>query len=65
MSATLEELASQLRARWDRDLLAVYGDLLMMRGDPRGELIALDLELEACGSTPELEARRTRLLMAA
>lgn len=54
-------LEAALLASWDRETLAVYADHLQAQGDPRGELIALDLEL-ATRSTPELVARRTSLL---
>jgi hypothetical protein len=59
-----EELESALAASWDRDTLAVYADHLQAEGDPRGELIALDLEIDARGSTVELSKRRTSLLYA-
>lgn len=36
-------LEAALQARWHRDDLAVYADLLIGEGDPRGELIAYDL----------------------
>ena len=39
------QLETSLQARWDPDTAAVYADLLASRGDPRGELIAIDLEL--------------------
>ena len=54
-------LEAALLASWDRETLAVYADHLQGLGDPRGELIALDLEL-ATRSTPELVQRRTSLL---
>ncbi|MEO8705244.1 MAG: TIGR02996 domain-containing protein [Kofleriaceae bacterium] len=45
----------------DRELYAVYGDWLAERGDPRGELIAIQLALEA-NPIPELRAREAALL---
>ncbi len=54
-------LEAALLASWDRETLAVYADHLQGLGDPRGELIALDLEL-ATRSTPELVQRRVSLL---
>jgi hypothetical protein len=61
MDGTFAALEAALLAAWDRATLAVYADLLVERGDPRGELIAIDLELEQ-RSTPELVARRASLL---
>jgi uncharacterized protein (TIGR02996 family) len=57
------QLEAALAAAWDRDTLAVYADYLVERGDPRGELIAIDLQLEQ-RSTPELVVRRASLLTA-
>jgi len=37
------DLELALRARWNLGDLAIYGDQLQLEGDPRGELIALDL----------------------
>jgi hypothetical protein len=59
-----EELEEALAATWDRDTLAVYADHLQAEGDPRGELIALDLEIEAHGNSVELSKRRTSLMYA-
>ena len=64
MVETRETLEAALAASWDRDTLAVYADHLQAEGDPRGELIALDLEIEAHGNTLELSKRRTSLLFA-
>ncbi len=58
---TRDGLEAALLASWDRETLAVYADHLQAQGDPRGELIALDLEL-VNRSTPELVARRTSLM---
>ncbi len=56
-----ETLEAELATAWDRETLAVYADELQAEGDPRGELIALDLELET-RRTLELVTRRTSLL---
>ncbi len=47
---------------WDRDEVAVYADALAQAGDTRGELLALDLEVEDYGTTIEIDARREELL---
>ena len=71
---TLEAaLAASPDGSFDRETLAVYADELMSIGDPRGELIALDLQLEAQAdrtsrtrryrfAPAELVARRATLL---
>jgi len=41
--ATRDDLEAALRTNPDRDTLSVYADLLQNAGDPRGELIALEL----------------------
>jgi len=58
---TRDGLEAALLVSWDRETLAVYADHLQGQGDPRGELIMLDLEL-ASRSSPELGARRTSLM---
>jgi len=58
----VDELEQALLARWDRDTLLVYADALQARGDARGELIALDLEIAERGVTTELALRRRRRL---
>jgi uncharacterized protein (TIGR02996 family) len=45
----------------DRDAYAVYGDWLSEQGDPRGELVAVQLKL-AEAPTDELRSRETALL---
>lgn len=62
-AGTMPELEAALAATPDdRELLAVYADALMARGEPRGELIALDLHVERTGSVPPtLWARREEL----
>ena len=54
---------ARLQTTWTRELrLAVYGDALQAEGDPRGDLIALDLHVEANGPSIELSERRDDLL---
>ncbi len=60
-TATLE---AELRRAWTLDNLAVYGDHLQQLGDPRGELIAVDVHLARHGRGPEVEHRRRRALRA-
>jgi hypothetical protein len=64
--ATLDDLEAQLREGLDRgidrDIVTVYGDQLQALGDPRGELIAIDLEIEQAGVTPALSQRRAELV---
>jgi hypothetical protein len=40
---TLERLETALLARWGREEMTVYADYLQSIGDPRGEVIAIDL----------------------
>lgn len=61
-NARIAALEAQLRARWDLETLAVYADALEVAGDPRGELIALDLKI-AAGAT-DLFATRTERMAA-
>lgn len=61
----LHDLEAELRASgFDRAHLAVYADALLASGDPHGELITLDLELESerGADRTALEARRRELL---
>ena len=73
MGTDREDLEANLAASFDRDTLAVYADELQSLGDPRGELIALDLQIEAHADAAnparryryapaELVARRATLL---
>jgi hypothetical protein len=41
--AWISQLEADLLARWGREELAVYADYLQSIGDPRGEVIAIDL----------------------
>ena len=46
------------------DNLQVYGDYLMSIGDPRGELIAVDVHTARHGRAPDVEHRRRRAIRA-
>src|SRR5205809_526335 len=59
--ASREELEASLRGRPDDATLAVYADVLQAQGDPRGELIALELTPPQM-STNGIEVRRGQLL---
>ena len=59
-----DQLESALQATWNRETLAVYADRLIDAGDPRGELIAIDLALETQDRTPEIAGRRRELVNA-
>jgi uncharacterized protein (TIGR02996 family) len=61
--STRDELEAALLARPDDTTLLVYADLLQAQGDPRGELIALDLR-PPDQSTTGIERRRGQLLAA-
>ena len=54
-----ERIEEALRTRFAREDLAVYADLLLQEGDPRGELIALDLDPKP---SPAWQARRREVL---
>ncbi len=54
--AAREDLEEALAACWNLDDLTVYADLLLAEGDPRGELIALDLQPNP--EDPDWQARR-------
>lgn len=60
----MEDLEAAVRAAWDRESLAVYGDHLMSIGDPRGELVAMDLRIDQEGASPAVVARRNELIAA-
>jgi hypothetical protein len=60
--ATLAEIEAALAANFDREQLAVYGDYLQSIGDPRGELVAIDLHVGKHGRTPELDDRKRELV---
>ena len=56
----MADIEDELAASWDAAHLAVYGDHLQALGDPRGELVALDL----LGGGVDVIARKTELLVA-
>jgi len=58
------ETALSAASTWNLDELAVYADELQALGDPRGELIALELHATRHGTSPALLARRHGLLRA-
>lgn len=55
------DLEAAVRATWDREAIEIYADHLQAIGDPRGELIAIDLRIDDRGPTAELRARRAEL----
>lgn len=55
-------IEGMLKTDREHEALAVYADLLLAEGDPRGELIAIDLHIDAHGPNAELEARRHQIL---
>ncbi len=59
MRAAIAELEAALQAGASDEALAVYADALQAAGDPRGELIALELHATRHGTTAELDAERT------
>lgn len=63
---TIDDLEAQLRDGLDRavdpDIVVVYADQLQALGDPRGELIVVDLEIEQSGGSPALTKRRAELI---
>ena len=61
--AVIAELEARLQREWDDATAAVYADALIAAGDPRGEVIAIDLHIANHGTTPELDARRAAKLV--
>jgi len=55
----MDDLERAVHEQFSRDALAVYGDALVERGDPRGELIALELAPQA---TPAWHERRRAVM---
>ena len=45
MTSRRQVLEDVLRADFSRENLAIYADALQEEGDPRGELIAIDLRI--------------------
>ncbi|CAN5291813.1 hypothetical protein BH11MYX1_BH11MYX1_10480 [soil metagenome] len=60
----MSDLEAAVRATWDREAIEVYADHLQSTGDPRGELVAIDLRIDDVGATAELVARRAELIEA-
>jgi hypothetical protein len=58
-----KRLEASLQRAWDAETAAVYADVLAARGDPRGELLAIEHAIER-GWTRELEERRRDKLFA-
>ena len=59
----VEELEASLHDTLDPAMLAQYARALEGRGDPRGELIALDLQIQAHGASPALVRRHKERLV--
>jgi hypothetical protein len=59
---TTAELEVALEAAWTIENLEVYGDHLQQLGDPRGELIAVDVHLARHGATDDVMHRRRRAI---
>src|SRR4051812_36224854 len=62
MADKLAELERALAQQRTPELLAVYADALQAVGDPRGELVSIDLHVAARGPSPELAARKRELI---
>jgi len=58
----LDELEAAVRVAWDREAIAVYADHLQTIGDPRGELVAIDLRIDEGEAGAEITARREQLI---
>jgi hypothetical protein len=61
--AKLDALADALRESWTDDHLAIYADRLIALGDPRGELISVELAMRS-DSAPALASRHAALVTA-
>ena len=57
-----EELEAAVRAAWDREAIAIYADHLQAIGDPRGELVAIDLRIDEGVVDAAITARREQLI---
>jgi hypothetical protein len=57
-----DDLEEGLLGGLDRDLLAVYADELQRLGDPRGELITIDLYADDSGPSAELTERKRTIV---
>ncbi|MEO8550986.1 MAG: hypothetical protein ABI678_13465, partial [Kofleriaceae bacterium] len=58
----IAELEVAVRASWDREAIAIYADHLQAIGDPRGELVAIDLRIDEAGADAAVIARRNELI---
>jgi hypothetical protein len=58
----IAELEAVVRVAWDRDAIAIYADHLQASGDPRGELVAIDLRIDAGDANDAVIARRNELI---
>ena len=54
--------AALLRTPADEQLWRIYSDWLQERGDPRGELVRVDLQLEEGGADPQVVRRRSAII---
>src|SRR5450755_4371951 len=57
-----EELEAAVRVAWDREAIAIYADHLQAIGDPRGELVAIDLRIDEGKVDAAITARREQLI---
>src|SRR5262245_15651993 len=58
-----DDLEDALHDTFDHEHLAIYAEELQRQGDPRGELISLDLRADQDGETEELTEHRRALLL--
>jgi len=58
----IAQLEAAVRASWDREAIAIYADHLQAIGDPRGELVAIDLRIDEAGADAAVVARRNELI---
>jgi hypothetical protein len=58
---SIAELEAAVRASWDREAIAIYADHLQI-GDPRGELVAIDLRIDDGDAGADVLARRAELI---
>ena len=59
---SIAELEAAVRASWDREAIAIYADHLQAIGDPRGELVAIDLRIDDGDAGTDVLARRAELI---
>jgi hypothetical protein len=58
----LDELEAAVRVAWDREAIAIYADHLQTIGDPRGELVAIDLRIDEGEADAAVTTRREQLI---